>query len=152
MERPSGQRARTCCPSGTCASPALRYSTAAQATMSPLSVHSLGGGTSIRHELCTCPSAFASAVSERAFGSAGAAVASQSAWTRRRSSELAATPPDKTSVFGATPQTAACVGNEKESVPPWTYGKRPALGLQNPDQHRSDYKLHQSTGLEQAHD
>ena len=42
---PIGQRARTCCPSASCAIPRCSASMAAHATITPLSVHSRGGGT-----------------------------------------------------------------------------------------------------------
>ena len=90
---PSGQRARTICPSASWAVPSRRFSHAAHATMTPLSVHSRGGGTRSSHGVPP---------------GAGAGVASHSSCRRRRSSALDATPPETTSVLGGvSPASAA---------------------------------------------
>eukprot|EP00962_Isochrysis_galbana_P041616 scaffold15324_cov112-Isochrysis_galbana.AAC.8 len=60
--------------------------------MTPLSVHSRGGGTTIR-QVPSPP---------------GAVVDWHSSPSRRRSSALAATPPERTRVCGAQPSASAC--------------------------------------------
>ena len=92
MGRPSGHLARTSWPSASSKTPERSRSIAAHATMTPLSVQRRGGGTTIRH----VPSPL------------GAGVCAQSSPSLRRSSALAATPPERTRVFGVHPSASAC--------------------------------------------